>query len=166
MTTLTQARLKELLHYDPDTGVWTWRVDCGRLNPKPGDVAGGLSAQGYWVLRVERRAYAAHRLAFLYMTGHLPADKVDHMDGDGLNNRWSNLRECSDAQNGCNRGANRNNTSGFKGVTWSRARRKWIAQITVNRRCFKLAACDTPEQAHAAYCEAAKRLHGEFWRAA
>jgi hypothetical protein len=92
----------------------------------------------------------------------LPTEDVDHIDGDGLNNRRNNLRVATSAQNGRNRGAQRNNTSGYKGVGWDKSRQKWTAQIKVNGKQKHLGRFDTPEAAHKAYCEAADRLHGKF----
>lgn len=88
--------------------------------------------------------------------------EVDHFDGNRLNNMRSNLRVCNRSQNSCNRGANKNNTSGFKGVYWKEDHRKWFSCITVNRKRMYLGYFDSPEMAHAAYCAAANEFHGEF----
>jgi hypothetical protein len=107
--------------------------------------------------------YHAHRLAWLYMTGAWPTGgEVDHIDTDRGNNVWTNLRDSTRRQNGSNVDIRSNNTSGFKGV--SRCRAKWTAHITVNYQAMHLGVFDTKEEAHAAYVEAAKRLHGEFAR--
>jgi hypothetical protein len=87
---------------------------------------------------------------------------VDHIDGDTLNNQRQNLRQSSPAQNQCNRGAQKNNTSGYKGVTLDKRRGRFAAKININRRRVWLGYFDTAEAAHAAYCSAAMRLHGEF----
>ena len=87
---------------------------------------------------------------------------VDHIDGDGLNNRRSNLRACSHSENLRNHGANANNKSGFKGVSWREDRGKWRARIKVNRKEHSLGYYDTAEEAHMAYCRAAIEMHGEF----
>lgn len=86
----------------------------------------------------------------------------DHRDGDGLNNRRHNLRPATKAQNGRNRRRNKNNTSGFKGVSWHTQRSRWRAQIMVDRHKKSLGLFDTPEDAYAAYVRASKALHGEF----
>lgn len=93
-----------------------------------------------------------------------PGDKrkVDHINGNRLDNRRGNLRICTDAQNQRNRGKNKNNTSGFKGVTWSKNRKKWYAHIGFGGRDYFLGFYATPEAAHQAYCEAAAKHHGEF----
>jgi hypothetical protein len=100
---LTAARLRELLHYDPETGVWTRRVPM--TVKRKGVVAGYLADTGYILIGVDRRQYAGHRLAFLYMTGKWPATGmfVDHINGVRSDMRWCNLRAVSPAANGQNR---------------------------------------------------------------
>lgn len=90
--------------------------------------------------------------------------QVDHINGDTLDNRRCNLRLATPAQNGRNRGKYPNNTSGFKGAFYHYGR--WQAGIRVDGKLMYLGTYNTPEEAHAAYCEAAKKYHGEFWRAA
>ncbi|EMC3961602.1 hypothetical protein HKW90_03165 [Pseudomonas aeruginosa] len=104
--------------------------------------------------------YGLHRIAIALTAGEWP-DHVDHIDGDRSNNRIGNLRPCSKGQNQCNRGRQRNNTSGFKGVHRHYDGR-WRAMITINKITHRLGVFDTPELAHQAYREAAKRLHGDF----
>lgn len=89
---------------------------------------------------------------------------VDHIDGDGLNNRRSNLRVATKGENNINRGMQKNNSTGFKGVFWHRQRAKWMAQIGHHKRCVHLGLFDTPEEASLAYREASQKLHGEFAR--
>jgi|ERR1035437_121533 hypothetical protein len=91
-----------------------------------------------------------------------PKIKVDHEDENGLNNQRRNLRLATQAQNLCNRGPNRNNTSGHKGVTWDKINNKWKAQIVVNRTHINLGRFDDVLEAAAAYNEAAVQHHGEF----
>lgn len=98
---------------------------------------------------------------FLFSGEHV---QTDHFNGDGLNNLPHNLRAATVIQNGCNKSQYSTNTSGFKGVTWNKARGKWVAGITVNYKHKTLGYFKTPESAHAAYCEAALRLHGDFAR--
>lgn len=103
-----------------------------------------------------RKTEMLHRL----ITNVEPGNYVDHINGDGLDNRRSNLRVCSTAENARNRGASKANTSGFKGV--HRNRRRWRAVITVDYNYKHLGTFDTPEDAAKAYDAAAKELHGEF----
>lgn len=89
---------------------------------------------------------------------------VDHIDGNGLNNRRGNLRFATPSQNSCNMRITTKNTSGYKGVFWVKDKGKWAAQIVLNYKAKHLGYFDTPEEAHKAYCEASERLHGEFGR--
>lgn len=160
---LTLARLRELLAYDPETGVFTWRVNRGAK--RAGDVAGNKNCVlGYVLIGIDYRTYLAHRLAWLYMTGEWPADEVDHWDLDGANNRWVNLREATKGENGANRPAPANNTSGYKGVYWHARAGRWMAQIMKNQRSLYLGLHDTREEAAAAYLAAASKEFGEFAR--
>ncbi len=90
--------------------------------------------------------------------------EVDHINSNGLDNRRSNLRLANRSENMRNICATSRNTSGFKGVTWHKAHSKWQAQITLNRKTYYLGLRETPAEAHALYCEASKKLHGEFSR--
>ena len=89
---------------------------------------------------------------------------VDHVDGNQLDNRKNNLRICNRSNNGMNRGKNRNNKSGLKGVSWDRFRVKWVAQLMVNGKHVFVGRFYTKEEAYDAYCEAARRINGEFAR--
>jgi HNH endonuclease len=160
---ITAARLRELLHYDPVTGEFRW---VKSLNPKihVGDIAGTL-ANGYRKITIRGREYAAHQLAWLYMTGKWCSALVDHRDGNRSNNRWDNLRHATPSQNSANRRMNRNNKCGFKGVIRAQSGR-WCASIYKNGRSRHLGTFSTPEAAHAAYMTEARKLFGEFARAA
>lgn len=157
---VTLDRLKEALSYDPVTGHFTWLIS---INSRAiaGNIA-GCKSDGYVIIKLDGVIYLAHRLAWLYMTGNWPANKVDHWDTDRSNNAWSNLREATNAQNLHNRGRQRNNTSGFKGVSWCKRNQKWNAHIHFNNRQKNLGYFDNPKEAHEVYCLAANLLHGEF----
>lgn len=155
---LTQSRLKTLLNYDQDTGIFTWRVRTCR-NVMAGDVAGTTSIQGYRQIRINRRTFAAHRLAWLYVHGIWPADQIDHINGVRDDNRLVNLREATSAQNHQNRKKSANNTSGFTGVSWNCWTRKWQAAICAGGQRSHLGHFDTPESAHTAYLAAKAELH-------
>ena len=167
LTGLSQARLKELLHYDPETGVFVWLV--WRPNGvKVGDKAGIIHKDtGYLRIKIDSRYYVASRLAWLYMTGNFPAFRLDHEDMDKSNTRWRNLRPASPSQNGANRTAPRNNTSGYKGVhyaPWRTSYKKWAAHIRVDGILKTLGHFAKPEEAHAAYVNAARTAFGAFAR--
>lgn len=87
---------------------------------------------------------------------------VDHRNGNPLDNRRENLRLCTSTQNACNAKRQRNNTSGYKGVSWNKRDRRWHARIGIEGKNIFLGGFHSPEKAHQAYCEAAARLHKEF----
>ena len=156
--TLTAARLRELLHYDPETGVFTWLKV--RAPHKVGSVAGTRSKPGYIYITINQRSYAAHRLVWLYVHGVFPKHQIDHRDGDQGNNRIVNLREATNSQNHQNVTASRNGSSGgYLGVTYDRARGKWQAQIKQEGKYRFLGRHATPEAAFIAYCEAKATFH-------
>lgn len=161
---ITQSELKSVLQYEPRTGLWTWRVSH-RGQKKAGDFAGTPTHNGYTAIKIAQKVYSAHRLAFLYMTGAIPGI-VDHVNGVRSDNKWGNLRGCTQAQNCANAAKRARNTSGYKGVTFDKRCQKWTAQIMVQRKYHHLGRFETPEAAHVAYCQAAKRLVGEFARVA
>jgi hypothetical protein len=162
--TLTQARLHELLHYDPETGVFTWLVSRGRV--AAGQTAGTIFGNGYRYVGLDGRSYKTNRLAWLYMTGEWPTTLVDHEDLDETNDRWSNLRSATKSENGANCGPRASNTSGFKGVIWNKANRNWNAQIRVRGQQMYLGRFNTAEEASAAYANAAREHFGDFARVA
>ena len=165
---LTQDRLRDLIHYDPLTGVFTWKdrpAGIAGWSPKrAGKEAGRIMKRRipYRQIRADDRQYYAHRLAFLYMTGAWPTEYVDHIDHDGLNNRWDNLREATNQQNQWNAGMSARNKTGFKGVSFAKAAQKYQASITTDSKVYYLGQYATPEEAHAAYCSAARLHRGEF----
>jgi hypothetical protein len=113
---LTQERLKQLLHYDPETGVFTWAV--GRKKAARNAVAGGLSDRGYFVIGVDGVRHRAHRLAWLYMHGAYP-EQIDHENHVRSDNRLCNLRATNNAENHKNISKPVNNKSGVVGVSWT-----------------------------------------------
>ncbi len=126
---LTQERLKELLHYDPETGVFTRRV-YRNSNARAGDVAGTLDPLGHLKISIDYKGYQCHRLAWLYMNGYFPELHIDHINRDAADNRLCNLREVSVSCNIKNSKQFANNTSGVKGVSWNNKGLYWEANIT------------------------------------
>lgn len=157
---LTQEQLKRLLHYDPESGLFTWLVDRGAA--RVGRPAGCIDGDGYMSLKLLKRIYKAHRLAWFYMTGRWPVDLVDHKDGNGKNNRWGNLREATRLQNNHNARIAKTNSSGVKGVCWRPDTRKWKAQLCMAGRKLTIGHFQTLEAAEAAVIRARAAAHGDF----
>lgn len=157
--TLTRARLHELLHYDPETGVFKWvhnRVGKGAGRKK--EIAGARHNRGYISIRLDRSLFLAHRLAWLYMTGEWPADQIDHINGNRSDNCWANLRGADPTLNGENqRSAQVTSSTKLLGVSANKSR--WAASIKVKGVRYHLGTYDTPEAAHAVYVAAKRRLH-------
>ena len=153
---LTRARLKELMHYDPDTGVLTWLEDRGG-RAKAGTEAGATST-GYKRPMVDGQRYLAQRLIWFYMTGRWPKSQVDHEDRNPLNNRWTNLRPATKKQNGENRKLHKRSTSGASGVSWDKRLCKFRARIFHHGQSIFLGAHDTSLDAVAARLGAERQL--------
>jgi len=134
---LTQARLRELFHYSPETGEFTRLVKtASRVNI--GDIAGCDNGKGYLQIGIDSKLYFAHRLAFLYMLGEFPDHDTDHVNHVRHDNRWKNLRACDRLTNRRNASLSKNNTSGVTGVSWARKSERWYAQIMVDRKVIQL----------------------------
>lgn len=162
MAKLTQERLQALVHYDPETGIFTRRVTGG--GSYAGSEAGARHIKGYISVSIKAKVYLAHRLAWFYMTGTWPISQIDHRDTDKANNRWRNLRLATNGQNHWNRGPQANNTSGLKGICLDKRNGRWVARIGVDGRQIHIGKYDTAPEAHAAYAAAARKYHGEFAR--
>jgi len=178
---LTQAEVtaelvRSILDYDPETGVFTWRVrdvslfPAGKASPEhkaavwnkrwPGTTAGTPGTGGYVLIAIRDRLYKAHRLAWLYMYGRWPIAFIDHINGDTSDNRLANLREATRAQNSQNRAKQKTATSSrYLGVSWVSSKKKWSAEIMVNNRSHRIGLYDQEEDAAAAYLRAKERLH-------
>lgn len=139
MTTRTDSQnralnvktLKEKLHYDVGTGIFKWIVKPSK-NRSAGDIAGYKNNSGYIVIKIDNRAYLAHRLAWLYVNGENPRNNIDHINGDKLDNRISNLRDVNQSLNCRNAKMKKNNKSSYTGVHWSREKNKWSSQIRID----------------------------------
>jgi hypothetical protein len=161
---LTQERLKELLTYNPETGLFHWLVRTSNRTDV-GKQAGHCEKRlGYVLIELDGRLYQAQRLAWLYMHGHWPEFEIDHENGNPSDNRFLNLRAATHSQNLKNVKRPSHNTSGFKGVHLHRQSGRWRARIRANGKYYSLGLHTTKELAHAAYREGAIRLHGEFAR--
>jgi len=160
---LTQRRLKELLRYNRRTGVFIRRVTVSG-GPKAGDIAGSLATKGYLVMSIDGHMYRMHRLAWLYVHGRWPKDMIDHINLDKTDNRIANLREADNSKNKANGRLYRNNTLGFKGIRLHKQNGRFQAQIRTKGKTISLGYYGTKEEAHEAYCRAARKVFGEFAR--
>lgn len=145
---LTAHRLRELLAYNPDTGVFTWKVKYARA--PLGAKAGAKDAYGYVVIRVDKVLYKAHRLAWLYTYGEWPKQSVDHINRVRDDNRIVNLRDVGQSINTLNGPLRKSNQSGVTGVQWDEARQRWVARIKICYRQIYLGRYETKEEAIAA----------------
>lgn len=165
MKALACERVRELLHYDPDTGIVRWRVNRDRAGrAKAGDIVGRPDKDGYLKFTIESSSQYLHRVIWLYVTGHWPDERIDHRDGDPVNNRWANLREATPSQNGANRRLASNNRLGIKGVREFHG--KYRATIMLNGEAIHLGTFNTPQEAAKVRALAARDLHGEYARVA
>ena len=157
---LTQTYLKSVLDYDRETGEFVWLRSAGTRSE--GSSAGHVRKDGYVTISIDTRAYKAHRLAWLYAHGYLPAFRIDHKDNNPSNNALDNLRPATHEQNLANQKRHSNNTSGFKGV--SARGSKFRSYVNANKRRYWTGNFDTAKEAYEARMELAKHLHGEYVR--
>ena len=159
---LTQARLRQLLTYNPETGEFIWNMFRGGT-AKKGSIAGRIDTKGYVQITVDMVAIGAHRLAFLYMDGVLPESsiEIDHINGDRKNNAWLNLRHATKSQNQQNlaRCRSTNKSAALLGVSFDRESGRWRARITVDGKLHSIGRFATPAAAHAAYCDEKTKRH-------
>lgn len=157
---LAADRLRQVLDYDAETGVFRWRESRGRA-PK-GAVAGKADPRGYILIRVDGRGWWAHRLAYLYMTGEHPAVDIDHINRDKSDNRWCNLRRATRSENLANASQRRDTKSGHRGISWDRSGRCWKARLCVRGRHVHVGQFRDIAEAVAAHARAMREHFGEF----
>ena len=153
---LTQEELKSLVYYNQDTGLFTWKVKRQGRNKS---TLGWVESKGYIEICIAQKRLKAHRWAWFYVHGELP-EQIDHINGIKNDNRLCNLRVVTKKQNSENRGAQKNNTSGFKGVT--HFQNKWRSQIMHNKKNYHIGLFDTAEEAHIAYKQKAHELFTHY----
>jgi hypothetical protein len=151
---LTQEELKTLFHYDPITGIFTYKKALSNRT-RVGDWAGSVTSGGYKRVWIHGTTYAVHRLIWLYMTGEWPNELIDHIDGNPTNNRWNNLREATKSQNGAY------SFKLDKGIR-RRSSGRWEARIRVDRKEIYIGSFRTKEEAKEAFADASYRHRGEF----
>lgn len=156
---ISAERARELFDYDPASGHLFWKA-CRNTKIRPGSRAGSVASNGYVVVKMKRKYYQGHRLAWLIATGEHPHGWIDHINGDRQDNRLCNLRCATPEVNAQNRrkAPNTSNT-GLLGAQLSRTPGKWAACIHVNGKKRHLGRFDSPEAAHEAYINAKRRLH-------
>ena len=154
------ARIRELFSYDGEAGHLVRLVSQGKV--KKGKIAGCLRSDGYLSVRFDKKGYLAHRLIWALVYGEWPVE-IDHINGNRADNRLQNLRLATKSQNQANKGIQKNNTSGFKGVTRTRFG-KWRVQIQWKAKLMHFGHHSSKEEAAAVYCKAAKELFGEYAR--
>ena len=157
-------RLREILHYNPKTGLFRWLIAAGCRSA--GSVAGCSNGGGYIAISVDGRIYLAHRLAWLYMTGKWPPNQVDHRDVNRSNNVWTNLRLATNAENHANMPTPKHNTSGYKGVTRDARcpKRPWLYAIETDGKRYRRGYFATAEEAFNAREADVLAHHGDFAR--
>jgi hypothetical protein len=160
---ITQQRLKEVLQYDPETGIFIWLISPSQ-KIKVGSKAGTNRATGYRQIMVDGNLYLSHRLAWFYMTGEWPTRFIDHINGVRNDNRFSNLREATPKQSSYNRGNNKNNTSGFRGVCWHSLAQKWWARLYADGKPIHSSLHNSKEEAYTEYCNAVEKYHKDYRR--
>lgn len=162
---LTQDFLKSILFYDPESGEFTWIAKLG-YKTKIGSIAGTTHQKNepYVSIRINGKAYRAHRLAWFYMTGEWPKKFIDHKNGMVNDNRWQNIRQANESQNNCNRRNNIHNTSGHRNVIWIKKDKTWEVVITVKGKKQRFGRFKNLDDAATVACKLREKLHGEFFR--
>lgn len=159
------ARLRDLFDYDPETGLLRWKIDR-QGGAHAGDIVQSRDGHGYIQVTIDAKNLRAHRVIWAMCHGQWPSGQIDHINGVRDDNRISNLRVASPRQNSSNLGLAKTNTSGFRGVSYSRARGKWEAYIRSNGKHVHLGRFDRREDAVRARDAAARSAFGEFYNPA
>ncbi len=168
---VTIQRLQTMFDYDQQTGRLFWKATVGvtqailaRNARYAGKEAGFVKRDGYRYIEIENKEFLAHRICWAIHYGEWPPFRLDHRNLIGSDNPIENLRAASSAQNMANRGIQKNNTSGAKGVHFHKKSGKWYASIKVQRTSHHLGSFSSKEDAIKTYDEACVKLHGDFAR--
>ena len=159
---ITYKELTDILNYDPDSGIFTWRYTRSSRAVK-NSVAGTLTPDGYISININRHIYRAHRLAWLYCFQEWPLHFIDHINGIRNDNRLDNLREATKLENSYNTKAHKDSSTGVKGVFFNKANNNYRAQIRYKGQKLSLGSFKTVEEASEAYNTKAMEIHGEFY---
>jgi len=154
--TITVERVRELLDYDPETGVLTWKLSRGSV--RAGKIAGSIDYKGYRTIQVDGINYRSHRLAWVYVYGYWPPEQLDHINGVRIDNRIKNLRPVNQSESSRNMSRRRTNSSGTTGVRFNKRDKKWVARIGVNCKWIYLGYFDSKEDAVKVRKQAEKEL--------
>jgi hypothetical protein len=153
---ITQERLRELLSYDEENGLFIYKTKRGQKSK--GSIAGSPQNKGYIQITVDDKNYLAHRLAWFYVHGEWPKNQIDHINRIKTDNRITNLRDVTNSINHHNVGLRKHNTSGVNGVYWSNNKNKWVATIEINKKKHHLGIFNTLEDAKNCRYEKEKQL--------
>ena len=155
---ITQKRLKEVVHYDLETGLFKSIIK--RKKCPIGKILGTLDPKGYVKIGIEKKLYAAHRLVWLYVYGEQPKHQIDHINGKRNDNRIVNLRDvCSQYNTQNQQKAQKNSSTGYLGVSWSNQKRKFRASIVLNNKQIHIGFFNDKQQASQAYQKTKQKLH-------
>jgi hypothetical protein len=159
---ITHKELIELLEYDPDSGIFTWKYTRSNRAVK-GSIAGTITEDNYISITINSKIYRAHRLAWFYCFQDWPTNSIDHINGIRSDNRLDNLREVTYTQNSYNTRAHIDSATKVKGVYFNKLNNNYRAQIRYNGKTISLGSFKTVEEASTAYNKKAVELHGEFY---
>ena len=160
---ITQSELHALFYYNRETGNFIWKVSRGKRSQlKVGTIAGYTNKNGYKFIRLNKKLYRSHRLAWLYTYGEFPENEIDHIDGNPSNNAISNLRLCNSSQNKFNTKKRKDNTSGIKGVHWYKKYGKWQVNLNFNKTRKSLGYFSDLFEACCVITSTRNKLHKEF----
>jgi hypothetical protein len=159
---ITQNRLKEVLDYNPITGIFIRKIRINKV--KAGSIAGTKTAQGYLSVSIDGRPYLLHRLVILFMTGSFPEKQVDHINGIRTDNRWMNIRNVSVQENSFNRVPNKNRELQVKNVYWIPKLKRYRVKMKINKITTHFGYYDDLELAELVAKEAQQKYHGVYAR--
>lgn len=160
MFKLTQEYLKTILKYENGNLIWIKTSNYHKR--RIGTVSGYKRPDGYMQIRIKDKSYLLHRLVWLYHNGEFPTKDLDHINFNTKDNRIENLREATKSENQWNIGITKQNTSGFKGVSYDKRRGTWNSAVTIKSKKKYLGAYKTPEEAGEVYIKHIKEHHSEF----